>query len=514
MSADSLRNRDGNRGLAWMLWPVRILSLAAVAIAGYLFWAHTSGAPIAGCDPMSGLDCSAALSSRWGQWFGIPVLWIGAACYGVIFLASWGLARQSKGISATAWRLFVAAVIVAAGAGFWFLGLQLVGQSSICPYCIGIHGCGLMIATIVGVYLLSNRMSERCQPAAASLVGLRSTLGPRAAPPVLAGSRASMPSLILSYAGAILALAALVGGQIFFVPPQYHVLVGELDKPVDLDASPSLAKPDSPSGSAADKGTPPTNASDSRGPDEQGDPVAEKNRHAVLKVDPDVNASTEASSVAADATVESSDDRPKRGSRTVELLDGKLELDVYEHPLLGDPEAKYVVVEFFDYTCPHCRKMHKIVAEARPRYGDQLAIVMLPMPNDIRCNRYVKQGGQDHRGACKLANLAVATSDLDPATFEKLHDWMMKPEHAPSYGSSLSRASKTIDQGELLERLADKNVSDRVQGYIELFATLDRTYDASLPLQILGGEVVAGAPASAQELCDLWEQKLGIKPVK
>ncbi|MEX2171120.1 MAG: vitamin K epoxide reductase family protein [Pirellulales bacterium] len=494
-----------------MLWPTRLLSLAALAIAGYLFWAHTTGTPIAGCDPTSGLGCGEALSSRWSVWFGIPVLWIGAACYAVIFVASWGLARHGEGVSAFAWRTFVAAVVLAAGAGLWFLGLQLVGESSLCPYCIAIHACGLMIATLVGVYLLANRMAEQRQPGAANLVGLRSTLGSRTTPIASIQSPLALPSLALSYVISILALSALVSGQVLFAPPQYLVADGQLDQPVDLDAPSTKATPERNVDSATDSAP---SAADATPPVVEGDAVDDENRHEVLKVDPSVNSAASKESAAAEALAKITSGRRKTGNRTVELLKGKLKIDTYEHPVLGNPDAEHVIVEFFDYKCPHCRLMHKFVAESLPKYGEQLAIVMLPVPNDILCNRYVRQGGEDHRGACKLANLAIATADLDPLTFVRLHDWIMDQEHPPSYSSSLRRASQTIDQSKLIGQLARADVPERVQRYIELFATMSRTVKSSLPMQIVGDEVISGAPASAQELSDLWEQKLGIKPVQ
>lgn len=503
MLGDSLHNRRRDQKLAWMLWPVRALSLVALAIAGYLFWAHTSGAPIAGCDPMSGMDCGAALSSRWSQWFGIPVLWIGAACYALIFGASWALFGSSDVLSAAAWRVFVGAVLVAGGAGFWFLGLQLTGQSSLCPYCIGIHCCGLTIATIVGVYLIA-RAQEPRQPAAATLAGLRSTLGARVNGGAPIGSSMSVPPLTVSYAGAMFALAALVGGQILFAPLQYQVAAGELDEAVDLGTSAPPAPPETelePESKVVTEDS--ASAMDGE--------VDVRSQHEVLKVDPDVEP---ASAAVPSVTSNASGAVPRAGSRTVELLKGKLKINTAEHPMVGNPAAEHVIVEFFDYTCPACRKMHKMVSESMPKYGDQLAVVLLPVPNDILCNKYVQQGGEIHRGACKLANLAVATADLDHSAFEKLHDWLMASEKVPTYGSSLSRASKNVDQRKLREQLKVADVSDRVQRYIELYATLGRTVKPALPMQILGDEIVTGVPASEQELRDLWEQHLGVKPVQ
>jgi len=41
--------------------------------------------------------------------------------------------------------------------------------------------------------------------------------------------------------------------------------------------------------------------------------------------------------------------------RLVTVGDGQVVLDVRQWPLIGKPDAKYVFVEMFDYTCPYCR---------------------------------------------------------------------------------------------------------------------------------------------------------------
>lgn len=469
-----------------MAWPVRLLSLTALAIAGYLFWGHTAQTTLAGCGIGSGFDCDAALSSRWAQWFGVPVLWIGAGCYAAVFVSSWGLARQSEGMSRVAWVVFAGCILLAAGAGLWFLGLQLVGKSEICPYCIGIHSCGLLIATIFGIFLISRRINANRGPATASVVGLRSTIVP---------TRQSLPSqwlpsLSVPFAIAAIVLLALVGGQLLYVPPGYAVAKANLDEQINLHSTKPVA-------SNVDSGTVPTT---------EGTDAADENRHSVQKVDPDVASPTE------DSSTEKVSTEQNLGSRIAEFLDGKLKIDTYEHPVLGSPDAEFVILEFFDYTCPHCRKTHAMIEEALPKYGDRLAIVMLPVPNDIMCNKYVRRSSEDHRGACKLANLAVATADLDRRAFAKVHDWIMKHENTPSYASSLSQAGKHLDQTDVLKRLAREDVPERVQKYIELFVTLSRTKQLTLPAQVIGDEIVTGSLESAEELQNVWEEKLGIRP--
>ena len=84
-------------------------------------------------------------------------------------------------------------------------------------------------------------------------------------------------------------------------------------------------------------------------------------------------------------------ERPINSSheRIVEFLNGSLKLDVYKHPLIGSPEAPHVMIEMVSYDCPHCREMHRTVERGLSRYGSQLAIIIMPIPLEMRCNRLV-----------------------------------------------------------------------------------------------------------------------------
>lgn len=508
MSAASNRIEKRPGGLAWMIWPVRVFSLLALGLAGYLFWSQASGSPLAGCDLARGFDCDAALSSRWGQWFGIPVLWVGAACYATIFASSWSLASRNDGSRALAWQIFTAATIVSAGAGLWFLGLQLVGKSSICPYCIAIHSCGLTIATLAGIHQIRLQIAQHGQPANDNVASMRAMLGTRSAKVLATGAPVAKPSLAISYAGAVLALAALVGGQIVYVPKQYTVDRVELSDNVDLDGASSTTQTSQPPTSGGHQSeNPPASTTEY----EESLQRQEHEAHKVISSAEAENAESPSTTILQE---ESNAAIGKKGSRTIEFLQGKLKLDVYEHPLLGNPEAEHVIVEFFDYTCPHCRKMHKLIEEVMPSFGDELAIVVLPVPNDILCNRYVRQRGENHRGACKLANLAVAIAAVDPVAFARLHDWIMEQEKVPSYPSSLSRVRNYTDESAVLKELSGDGVSERVQKYIELFAMLGTLQKSILPMQVIGDEIVTGSIESTQELRELWESKLGIKPAE
>src|SRR5579863_5426117 len=79
--------------------------------------------------------------------------------------------------------------------------------------------------------------------------------------------------------------------------------------------------------------------------------------------------------------------KPARKRRLITVAAGEITLDIRQWPLLGKPDAKYVFIEMFDYTCPYCRATHQAVRGAMEHFGDNLAIIALPVPLDSACNR-------------------------------------------------------------------------------------------------------------------------------
>ena len=125
-----------------------------------------------------------------------------------------------------------------------------------------------------------------------------------------------------------------------------------------------------------------------------------------------------------------------KSQRYVRILPSSDPLNVYDYPMLGDPEAKHVMVEMVAYTCPACRKMHSILKDTQERYGDQLAIVIRPVALELGCNQHVKQNHSQHKNSCRYARLAMAVALADPSKFAELHDWLMEPKDVPSLASA------------------------------------------------------------------------------
>ncbi|TWT89997.1 Vitamin K epoxide reductase family protein [Pseudobythopirellula maris] len=471
-----------------LVWPLRLLSLVAAGLSVFLFLSTGDG-PVAGCD-FSAFDCHSALASRWSSWLGLSVALGGALCYAAVFVASWLAPADNASLSSLGWRVLEAATPVAVGAALWFIGLQAFVLEGYCLYCLMAHAAGVT-ALLLAFFLRRSLASEES-----------SAQGPMVAPVVSPLSGSPMPLVATEPAGpprlgwpsllGVVALTALVGGQILLPPKMSRTEIAELDESIDLTEAPAAET------RTANKAVAPAEQQMDETP--PADETAESPAPAPVAETPRVEEKTHG--------------RRKNGSRVAEFLGGKLRIDTYKYPILGSPEAPHVVVEMMDYSCSHCRAVYPKLIEAQRRFGGDVAILILPVPTEILCNPYVKQANRKSRGSCKLAKLAVAFARLEPEHFEKLHSFMLRDEEKPSYTEALIEAQTMADRDRLSAETRLQEIPLIVQRNIELWVALRRRQDVGLPLQIYGDAITSGDGASVEEICELWSKQFGVEPTR
>jgi uncharacterized membrane protein/protein-disulfide isomerase len=145
---------------AWALWSVRLLSLVAVGISGYLANLAYTGNTAAGCGRSSGLGCEHVLSSRWSFWISIlsdnrpPIdVPVSAAAFALwltaLLVSLFAGMRFLPGFARPCWLLVAVLTTSAAGAALWFIGLQAFRLHHWCLYCLAAHACALVACAIV-----------------------------------------------------------------------------------------------------------------------------------------------------------------------------------------------------------------------------------------------------------------------------------------------------------------------------------------------------------------------------
>jgi hypothetical protein len=162
--------------------------------------------------------------------------------------------------------------------------------------------------------------------------------------------------------------------------------------------------------------------------------------------------------------------------------------------------------------------MHRMVQKALARYGNQVAVVILPYPQEMECNKEVVKSAASITGACATARMALGVAALEPAKFAKFHDWLMADkEKPPSPTQAVQRGYTTVgrDRMKALSRDAlHKQIAQYVDLYVKVKATTPDPSKVGLPLMVIGDQVVSGMHESDEKLFRLWEDNLGVKPVR
>ncbi|MDX1682711.1 MAG: vitamin K epoxide reductase family protein, partial [Phycisphaeraceae bacterium] len=64
------------------------------------------------------------------------------------------------------------------------------------------------------------------------------------------------------------------------------------------------------------------------------------------------------------------------------FLDGQIRIGADDVPRLGPADAEHFIAKVFDYTCPHCQRLSKMLNQVQTRYDGQLSILLVPAPLD------------------------------------------------------------------------------------------------------------------------------------
>lgn len=447
-----------------------VVALAAAGISGYLTWDSWQVHSTAGCTAAGLFDCDTVLASQWSTWLGVPVAALGAAVYLAMALVVWPAAMRPPALAM--WSL-LALALAAVGAGVWFVGLQVLQLQSYCIFCLSVHLCGLTLAVLAFLLLGEVRSDDPCTAVQTSL-----GLSGKAIPSLVQHRAADFgPGRVAAAAGtAACGLVVLIIGQAMFGSPPgsqlKEVAVAPVEEQPSAEAGPSDAELAQGSRAYRDDASDPLSFMDNRRRDPVRRPAAQAGRLMSFEALPEP-------------------------------------LDVETMPLLGEPDARYVVVEMLDYTCSHCRHLHPRIQAARERYGDDLAVVVYHVPLSSQCNDHLPQGKRGRAGACQYAALALAVWREQPEQFAEYHDWLMQSAYPPSIEAARRQALAVAGGKVLLDDRRNAETVGRLRRQCDDWSRLQ----TGLPLLLFRTGAVRGSATSDGEFFDLLERKLGIEPL-
>ncbi|EMI20960.1 suppressor for copper-sensitivity C-like protein [Rhodopirellula maiorica SM1] len=452
------RHRGHFASVAPIKWVLLLCSSIALASSSYLAWVSLTSGSVAGC---SGdlFNCDHVLHSRWATVMSIPVsipaILTHASILGLLLLRPMQLRWERY-----RWPMISFAALTAGAAALWFVGLQVFLLEHLCPYCLVAHAAGLVAAVAV----LWRRPLRKSTLAKVS-------------------------------GAAVTSVALLIALQVSTPAPDTFEVIEHTTPPAAIPAETTLpaesTTPDSDSMlfeapiSSTSSATPPAKTTVTGVSLALG--LLNPSMLMMGQVDQADGANT-------------STKQPER--RTASILGG-LKLDTRQWPLIGKPDAELVFVELFDYTCPHCQRTHGALSQAKARYGDRLAVIVLPVPLDRSCNPTVRQTGAAHAEACDLARLAISVWVVDPKAFPKFHDYVF--DNKPNYATALQHASQVVDSEKLRETMSGPIPSDYIAKHVSLYK---RAGEGAIPKLLFPTSTTVGEVASADRLIQLISQHL------
>jgi uncharacterized membrane protein/protein-disulfide isomerase len=187
-------------------------------------------------------------------------------------------------------------------------------------------------------------------------------------------------------------------------------------------------------------------------------------------------------------------------------------IDPHHAPLLGSPDAPYIVTLLFDYKCPHCQRMHFMLDQVISLYDGKLAFVLCPTPLDSSCNPYVARDLEVYKDCCQLAKIGLAVWLARPEAFSAFNRWMFSFESGDhwkprSVEAAKAKAVELVGKGKLEAALADPWIELYLQQGCRIFG---QTGGGGVPKLVFGSQWIIPEVYDAEELVTVLHTGLSV----
>ncbi|MCP4788159.1 MAG: thioredoxin domain-containing protein [Fuerstiella sp.] len=551
-----------------LLWTFRILCATALSLSGYLAWTALNQVPVYGCGGGEVFDCGHVLTSKYAKVFGMPVSVPAVALYlSLLSVLAFFRPETPEKLLRAGWSLLTFGAIAAALSALWFINIQVFELEHLCAYCLGAHSCGLVLAGIIlWKRPLGNWQTSAWSGVSFAAVAVLITAQVTSEAPEhfvverfddVQTSETQIADLdrTTDFAPPGDALSSTDDDSLFAPPISDEAVVTDnlFEPPVEFNEPAALPTDDSTTTGTSkppvtdvsettpvntDNNAAETDDEVARKPAPAADPRPTVAAATYLFISPSTASllirmiastddpalgkqsdNTEDQQADSDNTTQVKDESaadgtekadqtpatpPKPEPRLVSVSGNRFRLNTRHWPLLGNPDAKYIFVEMFDYTCPHCRNTHHAIDGAFKEYGDDLAVVALPVPLDGSCNDTVRNTSSSHANACELARISVAVWRVNRVKFRDFHNWMFASSRRSS-ASARQKAEQLVGKAELTAELAKPFAGDYIKRHVDLYKKVGR---GSVPKLMFPKSTMTGAVSSTRTLCRTIEREL------
>jgi uncharacterized membrane protein len=149
-------------------------------------------------------------------------------------------------------------------------------------------------------------------------------------------------------------------------------------------------------------------------------------------------------------------------------------INYHEVPMVGSPDAPYIVTLLFDYDCSHCQKIHFMLNEAVSRYAGKLAFALSPAPLNTSCNPYIPQDVDAFKNSCELARIGLAVWVARREAFPDFENFMFTFESGNywlprSLETARAKAVELVGQAKFDAAWSDSWIGRYLQTCVQIY---------------------------------------------
>jgi len=190
-------------------------------------------------------------------------------------------------------------------------------------------------------------------------------------------------------------------------------------------------------------------------------------------------------------------------------------LDLRSVPIVGSPDAPYVVTLLFDYQCSHCQKIHFMLDEAIRRYAGKLAFALCPAPLNTQCNPYIPRDVDEFKNSCELAKIGLAVWVAKREVLPVFENWMFTFESGDSWRprnlvTARAKAVELVGQAEFDAAWSNPWIGQYLQTSIRIYGQTIQNGKGGIPKLIFGPRWVIPEPYNADDLVMILQKSLAV----
>jgi uncharacterized membrane protein len=190
-------------------------------------------------------------------------------------------------------------------------------------------------------------------------------------------------------------------------------------------------------------------------------------------------------------------------------------LDLRSVPVIGSPDAPYVVTLLFDYQCSHCQKIHFMLDETVRRYDDKLAFMLCPAPLNTQCNPYIPRDADEFKNSCELTKIGLAVWVAKREAFPAFENWMFTFESGDRWlprnlETARVKAVELVGQEKFDVAWCDPWIGRYMETCIQIYGQTIKSGMGGIPKLIFGSRWVIPEPHNADDLVMILQNRLAV----